>query len=332
MLKIINFEDYRSHPAINYSTLAGLSFSPETLNSKTDKKSTKSMDMGSIVDILLTQPDKLDKLVYVDEHELPKDDTKLGKYIRAVYPDYLHDINERLRIYNELNSGIKNPRYTCSELDIQAKDHFIHLLHVDSLKKEGTTVLTSEEMNKCSALASTFMSHPFTSELFQKQKNVEILYQVPVVFDYKTGIEMKALLDILVINHDEKTIAIKDIKTTAHLYDFYKSVGQYRYDIQQGIYMQAAVEYNQTFFGGSYKVLPFEFVCGSFDYPGKILKYTINNPSIYQIMYDGWTGKSGRFYKSVDQLIEDMQWHYAQAQFEYHREVYENNGLINLEM
>lgn len=328
-MKILKLEDYRSNPAINYSTLAGLSSSPENLIKQ--KEETSSMNLGSVVDIMLTQPEKINDLVYLDEHVLPTDDTKLGKYIKGVFPAGLHDINIKLQVYNEINAGVKNPRHTCSELDGQAKDHFIHLLHVESLKKQGITVLNPDEHLKCSVLAANFMSNLFSSELFTKEKDVDKLYQVPIEFDYK-GITMKCLIDILIIDHNKKTISAKDIKTTKNLYDFYKSVGIYRYDIQQAVYTMAARAYNKDILNSDYTVLPFEFVCGSFDYPGKILKYTINKPNITEILHLGWTGKSGRTYKSVDKLLEDMQWHYAKAQYDYHREVYENNGTINLEL
>ena len=143
---------------------------------------------------------------------------------------------------------------------------------------------------------------------------------------------MKACIDIFRIDHNTKTIYPKDIKTTRNLYDFYKSVGDYRYDLQSAIYTMAAQAYNQDLLRGEYTVAPFEFVCGSFEHPGKILKYTLKHPDMQHILEGGWVGKLGKKYKCVDQLIEDMQWYYAQAKYEYQREVYENNGTINLEL
>ena len=327
--QIIDYKDYRAYQAINYSTLAGLSNSPETLLKK-DRVATKAMEMGTVVDTLLTNPTNIGEITYIDKYVLPKDDTKLGMFVRQVFPD-TSDEDKKQRVYDEINAGVAKPRDNFESLCAKAEEAFKRMHLVKLFRESGIIILTEEEFVKCSELAGTFSSHPFSAYLFNKEKGVETIFQLPIAFDYK-DVHMKACIDIFRIDHNTKTIYPKDIKTTRNLYDFYKSVGDYRYDLQSAIYTMAAQAYNQDLLRGEYTVAPFEFVCGSFEHPGKILKYTLKHPDMQHILEGGWVGKLGKKYKCVDQLIEDMQWYYAQAKYEYQREVYENNGTINLEL
>ena len=67
--QIIDYKDYRAYQAINYSTLAGLSNSPETLLKK-DRVATKAMEMGTVVDTLLTNPTNIGEITYIDNQKI----------------------------------------------------------------------------------------------------------------------------------------------------------------------------------------------------------------------------------------------------------------------
>ena len=61
---------YREYPAFSYSTLSTLDQNPSGIISK-DKTFSDAMKMGSIVDIILTNPDDYEKEFYEIKYDKP---------------------------------------------------------------------------------------------------------------------------------------------------------------------------------------------------------------------------------------------------------------------
>lgn len=108
------------------------------------------------------------------------------------------------------------------------------------LETEGKTLVTQEEMNQLSVICTklegvipwNFKKEGFLYEVnmtpvhYEPTDDVEILNEHPIAFEYK-GIECKALIDILLINHTRKKISIIDLKTTStpiHMYQGYNTI------------------------------------------------------------------------------------------------------------
>ena len=97
---------------------------------------------------------------------------------------------------------------------------------------EGKVVLSQEENDLISQIVMSIRTNPATSKYFERDTNfVEILDQYSIYFNYE-GIECKALLDRIIVDHKNKTIQPIDFKTMGDqtLY-FPKSLRQRRYDI-----------------------------------------------------------------------------------------------------
>src|SRR5690606_40380902 len=85
------------------------------------------------------------------------------------------------------------------------------------VKTEGKTLLTSEEYNIVKNKGEQVRNCTHTREYFnseyQNSEEKEYHYQFPIVFRCGKR-ECKGLLDLLVIDHKNKTIQIVDLKTT----------------------------------------------------------------------------------------------------------------------
>jgi hypothetical protein len=128
---------------------------------------------------------------------------------------------------------------------------------VTKIRKEGATyweelktavgkqILSEEESTCISNVIESFRDHPFTADYFVDGEGIDVVYQLPIPFDitdphYSEVLRCKALLDLVRINHNDKTIMPLDIKTlSGYILDFGQQVKSYRYDFQGAFYRLA---------------------------------------------------------------------------------------------
>lgn len=339
--KLTSQDEYRPHLALNYSLLKQVDSSPwELIQDK--KPESKAMIMGTGVDTLLTSPQEWDKKFVVFDLELPDKTTLIGKFIDIVYQaqDFSDDFLEVA--YNAVGFKQKSLEAIKKEFEpIKEK-----LLYKKKCIDSGKYLINTEENTKINRAVFDLQTHQFTSKYFTQAKGVEILYQVPIVYEHtiegKT-VELKALLDLVYIDHTNKIIEPKDIKTTRFIDSFYQSILSYRYDIQNVIYYKAVCEYFGNLYP-DYLIEKFEFLCIDFSQPGKIRKFMLNDyfnkhskfiteHDIFEINpFNDWFTKSGRKMKGVNTLIKDYLWHIETGNYDYTKELYDNNGTTYLEL
>ena len=189
-------------------------------------------------------------------------------------------------------------------------------------------------------------TNPTTSKYFETSKDVEILDQYSIYFNYE-GIECKALLDRVIVDHKNKTIQPIDFKTMGDQTIYFpKSLRQRRYDIQAAFYTEALKSKKEY---ETYKILPFKFIVESTINPGNPLVFTCSQellrigqfgaPKTYlygKIVSEGYDHMSE--YKSMvtleikgfHQLIEDYKW-YMENEFEKNKKIVESQGEFQLD-
>ena len=205
---------------------------------------------------------------------------------------------------------------------------------------EGKTVLSSEENDLISQIVMSIRTSPNTSKYFQTSKDVEVLYQLAIYFPCQ-GVDCKALLDMVVIDHKEKTIQPIDFKTMGDQTIYFpKSLRQRRYDIQAAFYNEALKSKHSA-----YEILPFKFIVESTTNPGNPLVFTCNQElleigksgrSAYILCDKSYVSDEYTVYMKFDkikgfhQLIEDYKW-YMEKDFETKREIVESQGEFQLD-
>lgn len=337
--------DYRSHNSLNYSLIKLVDHTPWELTQERGFES-KAMIMGTGVDMLLTTPDEWDKKFYVFEFNLPSQTTKFGKLVKMVYDSQDYSDEFIAVAYEALE--MKQIKLEKVIEDFQPYKDLLILKREE--QEKGKYVITNEENIKINRAVYDLQTHPFTAKYFTPAKGIEILYQTPIVYEHeiyepewqnpngevigkRTNIQLKALIDLIYIDHNNKVIEPKDIKTTSVIDSFYKSILDYRYDIQNVIYRKAILEYFEALYPG-YIVEKFEFICADFSQPGKVRKFMLNDEfnTRCDTAFNDWVTKSGRKMKGVNTLIKNYLWHLETGNYDYTKEIYDNNGTIFLEL
>lgn len=140
----------------------------------------------------------------------------------------------------------------------------------------GKQLLSVEESALINQIVISIKTNPDIAHYFQEEKGTEILYQVFIKFDY-LDVPCKALLDMVIINHNDKTIQPIDIKTLSdYTLNFLKSLRRRRYDIQAASYTKALETFKYEKDLVDYTILPFKFIVESTVRPGTPLVFTMS--------------------------------------------------------
>lgn len=189
---------------------------------------------GSLTDLLICEPENIYNYYSVDKME-----KKPSKAIMSIVK-YIYD--------NNLDFNDKNILEACEFDSYQSrwKDE----TKINTIKKEGTEyyqslvlskdkqIVSKEELELCTIMANSISTGEYTRGYFTDNEFTEVLYQKDF---YGTifGEECKGLLDVLRLDHINKTFQVIDIKTTGdYLEDFSLSVYRRRYDIQLAFYQE----------------------------------------------------------------------------------------------
>lgn len=354
-------ENYYTNPAISQSQLKLLlGPDPSIFNTVQEPdlyfEEKKHFIIGDGVDIQLTRSiEEFNQKFHVSNIQNKPSDT-IKSIINQVY-DHVKEVYSDIGIIQNYSGAILD---SCNDHNYQPnwKDSTRVAKIVEAWEywedlkaAEGKVVLSQEENDLISQIVMSIRTNSTTSKYFETNKDVEILDQLAIYFPY-CGIDCRALLDRVIINHKDKTIQPIDFKTMGDqtLY-FPKSLRQRRYDIQAAFYTEALkyfVERDDKTLQ-DYKILPFKFIVESTINPGNPLVFTCNNELLRIGQYGapktdiyGKIGSSGydhmSEYKSMStseikgfhQLIEDYKW-YMENGFEKKREIVESQGEFEID-
>lgn len=263
----ISEKDYHAHSAWSYSQIARYAregFSAIT-NIHNPITATAAMEFGSLLDAMLTQPENVNDMYAVLENTPPPaEKAAIDALISLTSFNKFEDIPEQAF---EAATATYQPKW---KLDTkinklaQYKDYY-------DLKRSGKKIVSREDWNDAVEMTNIIHNDVYLKDIFgQGIKNgVEYLYQMKIFFDVLVEIDgdeycvnMKAMPDLVVVNHNDKTIQPVDLKTSSlPAYNFPESFIKFRYDIQASIYTCALMNLKNTdtsYVG--YKILPYLFV------------------------------------------------------------------------
>lgn len=316
--------EYYEKKALNYSTLSALdSNNPGIVFREDEKKeSTEAMNRGSLVDCLLTSLDEFNNRFIIVEELSVTDNVKqiISKLVDANL-DYT-DAN-LLFVAKESNYGGNWKDETLLE-KIKKNDS---RKYFEEIKTETDKIKISQESyDKALNVIEVLKNHEFTSWIFSQDEGIEVKFQVPCYWRDK-DLDCKALLDIVYINHNTKTIIPIDLKVKSDsVYNFLKSFVRFRYYLQAVWYSRGLVMDFMKDYPG-YNLEIFRFLVTSFEYPDPPLIYMCTN-EIIDIGINGGIINDKKV-KGVIQLVDDYKW-YINNQHNYSRQTYENKGVLNI--
>jgi hypothetical protein len=200
-----------------------------------------------------------------------------------------------------------------------------------------------DEYDRVTKCVQNLITDSYTMDYFKapgRTGDKEYLYQLPIVWQYVyssdlTPISCKSLLDIVVIDHEAKTIKGVDLKTTGgQLSYFTSSFLKFRYDFQAGFYTLALNYYihqSRTELK-DYKILPFEFLVVETNGYTLPKRFVCTEDIIVNAM-EGFTTKSGYEYMGIKQAFDDLRWYQERAWEDEHDRKYllaDGRELLNL--
>ena len=350
---------YFEAEGVSQSDLSALDQSPSLYKIRKEGKDftyNENFIIGSLIDEMLTNPDGYSDKYYVHKDSLPTG--QLKSYVEHLYKYRQEDVEmpthyggeegetydpEDERHYEEtarmawLACGNKQSVDTMNK-----KFKESGIAYFEALSEAGDRTIVDE---KTFTLAEDCVINAYQSPFTQKylspdaydSKTHTHLFQLPVFWVCK-GIHCKSLIDIVIIDHENKTIQPIDIKTTGDsVYSFISSFVNYRYYLQASYYTAALHHWKESdeakevvpdfdIKGQDYTVLPFKFLVIPKIYGGDPIVWSVD-PETLELGEYGGTLKSGRKVKGFVELLDDFIWHTKNDSWQYKREVYERGEL-----
>ncbi len=320
-------KEYFDNPAISQSDLIALSKSPYIFKKKKDNIDDYTSDalvLGSAVDCLLTDTDNWDKRFHIITEEKPIG--QMGEYVDCLFNNAVnYDISDAIIGFKGFDSQeFKNAEEAVYKLvgfkrdsldkvrerfNKEAKDYFI-----DLKKSIGKEKISFEIYEQALKIKEDILEGEYSKKYFTCNEDEEIHFQTAIYFKYEL-VDCKALIDVIKINHKNKTVTPIDIKTTEFLPNFKGSFWKYRYDLQSAWYLLAIGFWKEKFAKEIYQILPFKLIVAE--------KCCGHKPWVFKVSYDTWnTGRdggtiNGRQYKGYNTLIEEYKVCKSKEQWDY---------------
>lgn len=332
-MEVMTKEAFHAVQGVSYSKLSKLAESPIAYRLSLEQPPRGSgLDLGSVVDKKLTDPDNFDNEFYVMTADIPE--SPMMKTFAEIYAE-TEDQEEAWK-----KSGFKiGLDRVLTKFQTEGKHYYDALI----LGKDKTVVDAATVM-KANQMVTELKSNPFTKNYFTPQNDsVEIKFQVPFIWtdnirDLTTESGMisetfKGIRDILIIDHQNKIIDTIDLKTGSE--GFWKSFWKFRY------YLQGSMYYFGTFKETELTYHNYKIRFPKFIYADANLVYP---PTIYSMNgNDVLFGESGYYttsfrdkkiqlkYKGFIQLAEELNWHIKTNNWDYPYEIYQKNGEVEID-
>lgn len=202
---------------------------------------------------------------------------------------------------------------------------------------EGVTIVSQDEYDSVLKAKELILANEFIRKYFTKSsKAFEVMHQVPIYFEYRDE-QCKGLLDGIYIDHLAKEIQPFDLKTTGFsVYEFgemsYLKFGYYRQCAFYELALYSKESPVRKYLDEGYTMLDFIFIVveskKSSSHPAVIYRTSKADREVG--MNGGYVGR--RFYKGINQLIEEYKFHRDSNYWDLPVELYKANGEIKLEV
>lgn len=342
-------KEYRSDEALNFTAIKDFDeqgpfefYKRYVAKEKLPKKESDAMDLGSLIDCLLTTPETFDDRFFIisaDNSVTGQSKELVEEMFRLAKLNYSEETDEVTISFEELFrtafETIQIDKFTGEHVKFKNKSwekvletftdgpmegYYDSLLQ--NISKKGVT-FSNVEMAK--AVVTHLKSVPAINEILNpSNSDIEVHMQFPVYFKYK-NFAMKGLLDIVHINYATKTIHEFDLKTSWSVMDFASNRIRNKYYLQEAVYHEGLT---QLFPG--YKVEPRKYIVA--DSRNHIRPFVAKTTNTHLAQgYDGFdTPYTHR--RGINELIEEISWHFEKSMWNTTKKIYEGNDEISLEI
>jgi len=309
------------------------------LGEDVEDKDTQAATTGRIVETLLLEPEEFDNRFYMSSCvEAPS--ALMLAFVNALYKftkEATDDDGNVTRSFEDISkdayieSGFKI-KYEAVIGKFVGSDAEIYYNEMRVVKAKGLTVVTAEDVSNAEKIVEELRNNPVTKDVVNlvSSPRYTIHNQLQVEGYILDNLEFKSMMDKVVVDHQEKTVQVYDLKCTWSVENFLEEYYLYRRAyIQALLYYKAAIHFmNSTEEIKGYRVEPPRFiVCDSTNYYNPLI-YTLSDKDL-EDAYNGFTHKN-REYTGVATLIKDLKWALENNIWNISRENSINNGLVNI--
>lgn len=312
--------------ALSYSRISDYDRNgPRALNTRTEV-SGEGVKIGSITDDWLFDKENFEDKYFIYEGEKPT--ATLGKLVDIILKNYNAPPNkDEVLLIIEANEFWKRskPETLLTYFDIPEFWEYLEAQYKSRVKN----LVTTSELDLGKELASVLETHSFSKYIFENNNNIERINQYKFEYFYN-NIKLRGIIDIIVIDHTNKTVQLIDLKTGQdNAENFMNSFIKYRYYFQSLIYQNSFDIICKNLNLVDYKLLPFQFL-----YIGRKQKmplvYTVTDKWFKGAQF-GFKTAGGYNYKGLDVLLDEIKWHWDNKVFEMTKDIFTNKGNIFLE-
>lgn len=253
-------EEYHAYPAFSYSLIA--KYAREGFSSLSTLTvpitPTPAMEFGSLVDSMVTRPDAIINEYAVSDVVPPPAEKKvLDALLDITDHPFISVTDDDLKVAIDKAEYQKNWKY-----ETQYK-HIVEFSDYYDVRRTGKKIASSQDWLDAIDMRNAIWTHPLAGTLFKRGE--EYLYQIQFAKRISIDawdISIKAMFDLLKVDHKAKTLQPVDLKTSSNPgYEFATAFTKMRYDLQARLYtyllrkvIEDIDEYND------YTILPFLFV------------------------------------------------------------------------
>lgn len=319
---MITDQTYLDSTAVSQSRLKKILIHPqEYLNASYDSEFDEpkaNIVVGDGVDILLTQSeDVFHEKFYISNVERPTG--QMGDFVWELFVNRNNPDKVELA-YNAAGFKRDSLEKVKERFKTEGAEYYEALV-----AGETKTVITSQQLAQIFNIKDSLLTHPYTRKYFEQNERYQVMYQVPIEFEYE-GVKCKGLLDMIVIDRLLRVLIPIDIKTTnVKTVNWVSMFWKLRYDFQSSFYTNGLYLGNYLEKFDCVAIDPFRFIVESQSSPGCPLIYKVPQ----EIIEFGRVGGKmvTKDYEGFHQAIERLKWHSENDLWDYPMEDYLNKGV-----
>ena len=294
--------------------------------------------MGELVETLLWQKEEFDNRFYMSSISKAPTGNMLA-FVEALCKHTIASTDGNGAVGKEF-SELAELAYKDSgfkwKLDLvlskfNGSDAEIYYREILKVKSKGLTVVTSDQVNNAEKIVEELRTNEVTAPILNlvNSNRYTVFIQHQIEGFEIDGLKMKAMKDLTIIDHEEKTIQTTDLKVTWSVENFLREYYLYRRAyIQAYTYYEADKELKKNLGLEYYTV----------KYPQFLVSDSINyfHPLIYTLDSDDITDAylgfffEGKRYQGVKGIIADLKWAKENDNWRISRKNYLNGGFINI--
>lgn len=345
--KNMNEFDYREITVDSSSSLKDFSFDRKKyykryiLNEAIKEEESQAIVMGKLVETLLLEPDRFNDRFFTSSCVYTPTglmlefvqilDRKTAEY--TVDGTLTKPFKQILaEAYADSNFKISFEAVIKKFNDSDAEIYYNELITV---REKNLIVVSLRDITNATAIVEELTTNPFVADVVNlvssKRYSVHNQYQVD---GFRVdGLDMKAMMDKVIVDHAKRTVQAYDLKCIWSVENFYENYYLYRRAyIQAYIYYEAAKamarKLSEETEGESYVAFPLAFiVCDSSNYYSPLI-YILNEEEMEKAYY-GFEYKQ-TYYPGVKEIIEDLKFALEYNIWNISRTNYMTKGIVKL--